>query len=119
MTSRSGIRYTNAQIEAAIKGSGGVIGRIARTLGAEWHTVRRRIDASPRLLELWRDECETVDDLAESVLIKSIQDGDTGSAKWWLERRRRGQYATRQEVTAADGQPLRIVLSWGDDDGDA
>lgn len=115
-----GVRYTNSQIEAAIRGSGGVIGKIARTLGAEWHTVRRRIDASPHLMELWRNECELVDDMAESVLLKSIQDGDIGSAKWWLERRRRGQYATRQEIAGADGGPVSIRLLWGEnDDGDA
>ena len=43
-----------------------------------------------------------------------MQEGDINAAKWWLERRRRSKFATRQEVANAtdDGGnaiPFRIV----------
>ena len=108
MAKTAGQRFTNKQFETAITGSGGIIATIARRVGCSWHTAQTRIDKSPVLSQMFEDEASTIDDLAESVVIKSMQDGDVGTAKWWLERRRRGKYATRveTEVSGKDGEPI-------------
>lgn len=121
MSKRPGQRFTVAQFEAAIPGSGAIMATIARRVGCTWETANNRIKASPKLSQMLEDESNTIDDLAESVLIKSIKDGNTGDAKWWLERRRRSRYATRQEteLTGAGGGPVIIEMTWGDvSDGD-
>lgn len=103
-----GQRFTNAQFEKAIPGSGGIIATIARRVGCTWNTAQVRIEKSPKLSQMFEDECNGVDDLAESVVIKAMQEGDIGAAKWWLERRRRGKYATRvgTELSGKDGEPI-------------
>jgi len=98
MSKRPGQRFTVAQFEAAIPGSGAIMATIARRVGCTWETANNRIKASPKLSQMLEDEANTIDDLAESALIKSIQEGNTGDARWWLERRRRGKYATQQQI---------------------
>lgn len=101
-------QFTVKQFEQAIPGSGGIISTIARRVGCSWYTARDRIVASPKLSQMFENEANTIDDLAESVVIKSMQEGDVGTAKWWLERRRRGKYATRveTELSGKDGEPI-------------
>ena len=108
MAKTAGQRFTNKQFETAITGSGGIIATIARRVGCSWHTAQTRIDKSPALSQMFEDEASTIDDLAESVVIRSMQEGDVGTAKWWLERRRRGKYATRveTELSGKDGEPI-------------
>lgn len=114
-----GERYKNAQFEAAIRGSGGIFATIAKRVGCDWHTAETRIRANDKLNRLYEDEASTIDDLAESVVIKAMQEGDVGAAKWWLERRRRGKYATRveTELSGKDGGAMvhTIRFEWTDD----
>ena len=114
-------KYSSAQFEAAIKGSGGIYTTIANRVGCDWHTAEKRIRQSPVLARLYEDEASKIDDLAESVVIKAMQEGDINAAKWWLERRRRAKFATRieTELSGKDGQPLMIQMTWGDNDSDA
>ncbi len=111
-----GKHYTVKQFEAAIPGSGGIIATIARRVGCAWHTAQTYIDESPRLSQLFEDEASMIDDMAESVVIKAMQEGDVSVAKWWLERRRRGKYATKTEteVSGSDGGPLRVIIEYED-----
>ena len=71
---------------------------------------------SPTLTRLFEDEASMIDDMAESVVIKAMQEGDISAAKWWLERRRRGKYATKTEteVSGSDGGPLRVIIEYED-----
>ena len=120
-----GKHYSVKQFEAAIPGSGGIITTIARRVGCSWHTAATYLKDSPKLARLYEDEASTIDDLAESVVIKAMQEGDTSAAKWWLERRRRAKFATRHELGGPDGGPVTIQMTWGDvdagdgSDGDA
>ena len=105
-------KYSAAQFETAIKDSAGIIATVARRVGCDWHTAEKRIFNNERLNRLFEDEASKVDDLAESVVIKAMQEGDVGAAKWWLERRRRGKYATKveTELTGKDGGPVAIAV---------
>ena len=111
-----GKHYSVKQFETAIPGSGGIIATIARRVGCSWHTAATYLKDSPKLARLYEDEASTIDDLAESVVIKAMQEGDTSAAKWWLERRRRAKFATRHELGGADGGPVLIQMTWGDVD---
>lgn len=56
---------------------------------------------------------------ARAVWISKINAGDYGAAKDWLERRERSDFATRQEQTGADGEPLpamRVIFVDDDDE---
>ena len=115
-----GKHYSVKQFEAAIPGSGGIIATIARRVGCNWHTAASYLKDSPTLARLYEDEASTIDDLAESVVIKAMQEGDINAAKWWLERRRRAKFATRHELGGPDGGPVEHVIrfEWADDAND-
>ena len=99
----------------AINDSGGIISVIAQRVGCQWHTARDRIYKSKKLAAAFQHEQETVNDIAEGTVIKSIRDGNTQDAKWWLARIRRDRFSERQEITGADGSELEIKLTWGDE----
>lgn len=40
---------------------------------------------------------------------KSIQNENIDDSKWYLERRHRSDYSTRQEMTGADGEPIKQI----------
>ena len=115
-----GKQFTQEQFKKAIPGSGGIIATIAKRVGCSWHTAQTYIRDTPTLAQIYENEANTVDDLAESVVIKAMQRGDINAAKWWLERRRRAKFATRveTEVSGKDGGPLPIQMTWGDNDSD-
>ena len=120
-----GKQFTQEQFKKAIPGSGGIYATIAKRVGCSWHTAQAYIRDTPALAQMYEDEANTVDDLAESVVIKAMQRGDINAAKWWLERRRRAKFATRHELGGPDGGPVLIQMTWGDvdagdgSDGDA
>ena len=107
-------RLSRAKIKAAIPESGGLIARIAKASGYSWGATRDFIAADPELAEMVRDEEERIDDMAESAIIKRISEGDEGSAKWWLSRRRRSKFGDSVDVTSG-GEPLKIVVEYARD----
>lgn len=44
-------------------------------------------------------------------IVKAIKNGDVHSMKWWLERRSKDEFSTRQEVTGRGGRPFNEPLS--------
>ena len=107
----------------AIRNSGGIMSTIAEKLGVTWHTAKSYVDKWPETIQAFEDERNRIVDMAESVLVKSIRNGDTQDAKWLLSRlgKDRG-YVERQETTGKDGDPIRhevngdLDLSKLDDD---
>lgn len=105
-----GKQFTQEQFRKAIPGSGGIYATIAKRVGCAWHTAQKYINDSPVLLQMYEDEASTIDDLAESVVIKAMQRNDVTAAKWWLERRRRQKFATRveTELSGKDGAAVQV-----------
>jgi len=103
-------QFTAKQFTDAIPGTGGIIAAIAKRVGCDWHTAKKYIDTLPTVRQAYEDECSNIDDLAESTVIKAIKDGDVGSAKWWLEKRRRDKFANAVEVTGANDGPLTLEI---------
>lgn len=94
--------FTAEQFITAIKGSGGIISTIAMRVGCSWNTANKYIHEKPTVQKAYDDERETVNDLAVSVLIKTMQQTEdtylaAASSKWWLERKRKEEYSPRQE----------------------
>ena len=61
--------------------------------------------------ERWK---RLVDNMAKAKLVESIQEGDPNSVKFWLERKCKEEFSTRQELTGADGKqlmPPKIIIS--------
>ena len=101
--------YTAKKFIDAIPGSGGIISTIAKRVGCEWSTAKKYIYEYPTVLQAYQDECEAVTDMAESVLIKSIREGDSADAKWWLSRKGRNRgFVERTELTGADGGAVQV-----------
>ena len=96
--------YAAKDFIEAIPGTGGIISTIAKRVGCDWNTAKKFVTTYPTVMQAYQDECETVNDMAESVIIKNIQSGDTADAKWWIARKRRDQFTERTE----------IVVSWDD-----
>jgi len=91
-------------------GTGGIVATLARRVGCDWHTAKKYIDEYPTVRQAYDDECESINDLAESTLIKSIQDGDTASAKWWLSKKRKPTFGDAVDITSAgEAITFRVV----------
>lgn len=88
---------------------------VARRLGCEWETAKRRIYNNKRLTALFLAEQERMNDVAEQVLLKSIQDGNTQDAKWWLARTRRDRFSERKEHSHS-GQVSIVNVDWEEDE---
>jgi hypothetical protein len=114
-----GNTYRAETFIAAIPGTGGIISAIARRVGCAWHTAQKHIRTMPTVAAAYADECEGITDLAESTVIKAIQAGDVGTARWYLatKGKERG-FTERRELTGADAGPIEIVMNWGDDESE-
>jgi hypothetical protein len=50
--------------------------------------------------------------IAKNVLAKSIRtDNNSNDAKWYLERKEKAEFSTREEVTGANGEPLTVTVT--------
>lgn len=70
-------RLTNAQIIAALKAKAGNIAEVARALGVDRSTIYKRIEDSTELQQVCTDARERLADIAETMLLKRVTDGDT------------------------------------------
>ena len=109
-------KYTQQNVLEAIKGSGAIVSTVARRLGCEWITAKRYIEAWEDTAQAFKDEEETILDMAESKLYEAIQKDDIQAAKWLLSTKgkRRG-YSERHEITGANSEPIRIEVVNADD----
>jgi len=104
--------YSDAEIEAALLATHGIIKPAAERLGCARFTIQQRIDRSP---DYWRPRIaqfrEGLIDAAENVLADSVLGGDVQSAIYLLKTvgKSRG-YSERTEVTGADGGDLVLTI---------
>jgi len=97
-------RVKKATVLEAIRGTGGIVSQIAKRLSVDWSTARKYINAWDETKKAFEDERETILDMAESTLFKSVKDGNSQDAKWVLSTlgKNRG-FSERQEITGANG----------------
>ena len=107
---QTNIKYTEQVVLKAIKGSGAIISTVSKRLGVEWHTAKNLCNTWDSTKQALLNESEGTVDMAEGVLLESIQNKDVQSAKWYLSTigKKRG-YSERQEITGADGSDLQVT----------
>ncbi len=91
--------YTAEQFIKAIKSSGGIISTIAKRVGCEWHTAKKYIEDYPTVQRAYTNETESVTDMAETALIKSISGQEAWAVKYYLSTKGKHRgYVEKQEV---------------------
>lgn len=104
--------YSDAEIEAALLATHGIIKPAADRLGCARFTILDRIQSRP---DYWRPRLaqfrEGLIDSAENVLADSVLSGDVQSAIYFLKTvgKSRG-YSERTELTGADGGDLLVTI---------
>ena len=98
-------RYTIAQIKKAIEGSGGIVSTVARKLGCNWNTARKKIEGTEETQQAYKDEVERMVDAAETVIYTSItEEKNTQDAKWFLSKKGKHRgYGDQVEVSGNIG----------------
>jgi hypothetical protein len=103
-------KFTNDQIEAALRAAAGIVSGAAVKLGCTPRTIRNYLDRSEQLREV---EAEIVDqnlDLAETKLLTAIRDGNLTAVIFYLKTKGKARgYTERSEVTGADGGPIDVT----------
>jgi hypothetical protein len=110
--------FRTAKFIDAIPGSGGIITTIAERVGCTWHTARKYITTHPTIMQAYEDECEKVNDFAQSRLMTAMKDTESEiavpTAKWWLERKRKREFALRTELDLnPDDKPIVVQVVRG------
>jgi len=101
-------RLTDEKVAAALEKAAGLQSVAAEALGVDRSTVCRRVAKSKRLQEVIDAAQEKTVDIAEASLIKAIQRGEAWAVCFFLKcRAKRRGYVERQEITGADGGPIR------------
>lgn len=109
---------TVEQIAVALRAKMGNVTEAAKALGIARQHLHRRINDSPTLQQVLQDSREELVDIAELALRREVVNGNMTAIIWTLKAspaaKARG-WGERQEITGKDGESLRIVMSWGDD----
>ena len=102
-------RYNTTQFIQAIHGSGGIITTIAERVGCTWNTAQKWIKEYPTVQAAYQDECQRINDMAVSVLLKSIKEGNTQDAKWWLSKKRKPEFGESLDINHSGEAAVRII----------
>lgn len=115
-TKKQPTKYTTKQFVSAIPGTGGVIASIAKRVGCDWETAKKYVEKYPTIKQAYENEKNAIDDMAESVVLRSIKDGDVATAKWWLVKKRKTEFGDAVEVTNRQPITLRVVYEGEEED---
>ena len=108
--------YTEKKVLAAIKGSGGIVTTIANRLGSDWHTAKKLTQKWETTKQAIIDERETILDMSESTVLKSIKEGNTQDAKWLLSSLAKDRGYGADGVKVGEDRTIKLVLDWGNND---
>lgn len=111
------MKYTENQIIAAMKGTGGIVSQIIKNLSkTDGNTITRqslheRINKSETLKQAYMAEQERIGDLAETGFFRALQDEKEWAVKEWFKYKgsTRG-YVPKQhtDITSGD-KPIPIL----------
>lgn len=102
-------RYSTAQVIEALQVARGIKTDAAKILRCTRHTIENYIKRHPTVAKAYREQRETLVDLAEGKLIGKVDADEWPAIKFVLVTlgKTRG-YVERQEVTGAEGGPLMV-----------
>ena len=115
------VKHTKEQVLEAIRGSGGIKQTIAESLSVHRHTVDNYLERWAYVRQAYKDECDKVGDIAESVIIKAMRNNDVNTARWYAKHKLKERgYVERQEfdlrnVDAEIENELARLASSGED----
>ena len=117
--------FTMEQVLDAIKGSFGIMSKVARALdGCAWHTAEAWVNKWATTRAAYADESERALDLSESQLLKAVQAGDGPMIRFHLATKGKNRgYVERTELDGPDGRPIPIqiivrIIAPGERDGE-
>ena len=100
--------YAAEQFIKAIENSGALITTISKRVGCSWNTAQKYIHTHPTVWAAYHDEEERINDLAQSTILKAIQEGDAQMAKWWLAKKRKHEFGETLDITS-EGKAIQVV----------
>jgi len=108
-------RYKAQEVIDAIYEADGILAQAARILGCTRQTVHNYVNRYATVKDAYHSAREANIDHAERKLMDAVDGGSVTAIKFLLATvgKHRG-YVRRQEVTGADGEPLKIeyVNDW-------
>ncbi len=106
----SSTKHTLEQVLVGIAGSLGIKKVIAQKLNIHRNTVELYLRRWEAAREAYNEEVNTVGDMAESVIIRSIQHEEVETAKWYARMKLKDRgYVERQEISGPEGGSLITV----------
>lgn len=101
-------KLTVERVTKALRENFGILGPAAEALGVGRNTLWAFRKEHPELDDIIKEIEEGTLDLAETVISKSIKDGNVKTAQWYAERKGKDRgYSTRVETTGANGEPIK------------
>ena len=112
-------QFTTGEVIDALKAAHGIKAHAAEILGCNRRTVDNYIDRHPTVAQAYEDLRQTLVDRAERGLIKKLVEEEWPAIRYVLSTlgKDRG-YVERQEVTGAEGGPIKTYVSISPDDWD-
>tara|TARA_R110002020_G_scaffold470258_3_gene695956 strand:- start:909 stop:1265 length:357 start_codon:yes stop_codon:yes gene_type:complete len=106
-------KFTEEQIEDAIRKAGGFISTAAKSLKCTSKTIYNYIDRSSRLKEVVEEIRLEYNDLGEAALISNVKDKDRASVIFFNKTRNRDRgYAEKQDIDiTSNEQPIKININ--------
>jgi len=102
---------TCERIIKALKENQGLLTLAAKKAGVSYTTMGRYIADFPTVAQAVREAKESLLDFAEGKLYQKMQQGDMTAIIFYLKTQgKRRNYTERQEVTGADGTPLKVEI---------
>jgi hypothetical protein len=103
-------KFTADQVAEALRAAAGIYSGAAAILRCSPTTVRNYVERYRSLQRVKEEVEETTLDLAESKLVKALQDGNLTAVIFYLKCKGKARgFTERTEVTGADGEPIAHV----------
>lgn len=102
---------TPEQVQSVLVACNGNVSEAARRLGCSRITIYEHVNNNPSLKLVLAEAREALVDAAETAIDKLIKEGNVAAIIFTLKTqgKRRG-WIERQEITGADGDPLKIEI---------
>lgn len=113
-------RYSEEQIEDAIRKAGGFISTAAKMLKCTSKTIYNYIDRSEKLKDLVDEIRLEYNDIGEAALIANVKDRKTAETIFFNKTRNKDRgYIEKQQVDiTTNDQPIKININLDEDVGD-
>lgn len=109
-------KFTDAQLEKALRKACGIKSHAAEKLGVSRQSVQVRVDGSPHLQAVLAEIDETVLDMVDGIILRDLKAKDSATARWMAERKgkKRG-YGTKLEIGLSEADLAAVVAAVGGD----